>query len=476
MGTKIRVFIASTMKDLANERDAVVRRVRGFNFEPVNAEAWLPGGTRVWERIEKEIESCHLFILISGESYGWVPDEGPGAPDGLSVTHMEMRKARAEGLPILPFFKRLGYESTRDEGRDTLRREVASWAEGRVVAEFELASDLAEKVTSSLVEVISETYLTEAVRKRAELARAAEGEVRASGSEADAVGAEAVGVVIPPRLVAEVAGGGMIMIAGAGISLAAGYPSERAMTELVTAELRASLGDPDLDLTGRPFQETASNLEIAFGRERLLEIFRRAMSGPQGINPTLAHLLGVRLFDSIITTNYDTLFEEACTAQGIRHEVVEGDLKYDAGRGLCLALASAPDESDGGHPEDVRPPGGTVIYKLSGSLNRPESLRITERDVWEAFGDGPAIWQHLLAGVTGSRVLVVGSSLRHTALKMLFSDAGEGIRGYIVTPKVYPFDRHRYESLNLRPIEATADAFFRVLTDAVEKYRQARAE
>src|SRR4051812_46430782 len=107
MGTKIRVFIASTMKDLKNERSEVVSRVGRLNFEPVNAEGWPPTGSRAWDRIEQEMQSCHLFVLILGDSYGWTPDGGPGAEDGLSVTHMEARKARELGLPILPFLKRL---------------------------------------------------------------------------------------------------------------------------------------------------------------------------------------------------------------------------------------------------------------------------------------------------------------------------------------------------------------------------------
>lgn len=41
MPSKIRVFVSSTMKDLANERDAVVRKIAELNFEPVDAESWL---------------------------------------------------------------------------------------------------------------------------------------------------------------------------------------------------------------------------------------------------------------------------------------------------------------------------------------------------------------------------------------------------------------------------------------------------
>ncbi len=128
---KIRVFISSTMKDLANERDAVARRIAAFNFEPVNAEVLLPDGTKSWDRLLPEILSSHLFVLILGERYGWIPKEGPGAGDGLSVTHMEARAARAAGIPILPFLKHLDEDADRDSDdakkRAAFRKEIEDW-------------------------------------------------------------------------------------------------------------------------------------------------------------------------------------------------------------------------------------------------------------------------------------------------------------------------------------------------------------
>jgi hypothetical protein len=436
MGTKIRVFIASTMKDLKNERRHVVARVRQLNFEPVNAEDWPPTGSRPWERIEKEMGSCHLFVLILGESYGWIPQKGPGGGDGLSVTHMEAKMARELGLPILPFLKRLDEGVAEDPQRRSFREEVSDWAAGGVVKRFEFDDELADAVGDSLVEVLSDTYLSTAVQQRAKSVRALEPEPEVGDGVPEVVD-------IPRELTKLVASKKVVLLAGAGVSLAAGYPSARAMTETITAHLRRALNSPTLDLTGMPFQEVASNIEAAYERPYLLDIFLRAMSGPQGIEPTEAHLISVRLFDKILTTNFDALFEEACRGQHLAHTVVED-------------YADLPD-----------PPEGRLIYKLSGSLNRPETLQITEQDVWDAYGDRPAIWGHLLGMVTQSPVLIVGSSLRDTAIKMLFSDSMRAIRGYIVSPHINRFERLRYKSLNLRPIEATADAFFRQLSLAV---------
>src|ERR1043165_1420234 len=99
MTTPLRVFISSTMKDLVNERDAVCRKLRDFNFDPVNAESWLPDGSKSWERIASELETSDLFVLLLGESYGWKPTTGPKADLGLSVTEIEYREARDQGIP-----------------------------------------------------------------------------------------------------------------------------------------------------------------------------------------------------------------------------------------------------------------------------------------------------------------------------------------------------------------------------------------
>jgi Domain of unknown function (DUF4062)/SIR2-like domain len=438
MGTKIRVFIASTMKDLKNERRHVVARVRQLNFEPVNAEDWTPTGSRPWERIEKEMGSCHLFVLILGESYGWVPPKGPGADGGLSVTHMETRKARELGLPILPFLKRLDEGVAEDPQRRAFREEVSDWAAGGVIKRFEFDDELADGVAASLVEVLSDTYLSNAVQERSKSVRALEPEPEVGD------GGPEMGD-IPRELTELVAAKKMILLAGAGISLAAGYPSARAMTETVQAHLRRELNSPTLNLTGMPFQEIAGNIEAAFGRHYLLDIFLRAMSGPQGIEPTGAHLHSARLFDKILTTNFDSLFEEACRRQGLAYAVVKEKENYF-------------DAADG---------GAKMIYKLSGSLDRPETLLITEQDVWRAYGaygDRPFFWETTLRELEDSSLLIVGSSLRDTAVKMILSEAAGRIRGYIVSPYINEFERLQYERLGLSPITATADAFFRQLS------------
>jgi hypothetical protein len=103
LGIPLRVFVSSTMRDLENERIAVVRKLTEFNFTPVNAEAMFPSGADYWTVVSTELESCDVFLLIMGSSYGLVPDSGPMSNLGKSVTELEYDKALKLGFQFSRF-------------------------------------------------------------------------------------------------------------------------------------------------------------------------------------------------------------------------------------------------------------------------------------------------------------------------------------------------------------------------------------
>lgn len=51
-------------------------------------------------------------------------------------------------------------------------------------------------------------------------------------------------------------------------------------------------------------------------RASLWHEIARALTPPQGVEPTPSHLLALSLFDVIVTTNYDDLFERAIAITG----------------------------------------------------------------------------------------------------------------------------------------------------------------
>src|SRR5688572_13731748 len=153
-----RVFISSTMRDLDTERRLVRQRIAELNFEPVNAEDIAPTGARSWERIESELASCDVMILVLGSSYGWVPTSGPHAGEGRSITHLEYLHAVHLDLPVLVFQKKLDYEAdgkTPDAAkRDAFRQEVGDWSGGKFFAKWEHGDELPGMVVKALAAML----------------------------------------------------------------------------------------------------------------------------------------------------------------------------------------------------------------------------------------------------------------------------------------------------------------------------------
>jgi hypothetical protein len=431
------------MKDLANERDAIVRTLNGFNFEPVNAEGWLPSGASSWDRILRELHSSHLFVLIIGERYGTVPTEGPGAGQGISITEMEFNAACLAGMPILPFLKRLDYDSDRSSEnarqRDAFRERVAKWDGGRFTEEFDLASDLSEKVAAAVVEILTESYLNVQIGKRSAFVAPVPREPVVRTSAALTLDPELLGLIRERKA---------IVLAGAGMSLQAGFPSARALTELLLAKIHEQSDVASPAAMGGSFQQVAENFSLAYGRDALVSAIQKGLSAPQGVEPTRAHRLAVNLFDVVLTTNFDTLFEAACTESKIDYSVISDNQEIP-----------------------LRGGGGTTIVKLDGTLNHPNSLVLTMRDAMANQGNKPQLWNSLAQIMKSHPVIVIGSSLRDASANALLDLAGAGLQGYIVAPDLGSFDLKRFRSRGLKPIVAGGDDFMDAVAAGVNSAR-----
>jgi hypothetical protein len=73
------VMISSTVKDLVQERDAVARAISALGLKGFQAEKFgsLPYPPR--EVCASMAQRCDVFILIAGEEYGFILDEGISA-------------------------------------------------------------------------------------------------------------------------------------------------------------------------------------------------------------------------------------------------------------------------------------------------------------------------------------------------------------------------------------------------------------
>lgn len=443
MAQKIRVFVSSTIKDLANERDAILREIAKLNFEPVNVEGWLPTGVGSWDKICTELESSHVFVLVLGERYGWIPSSA-GNPRALSVTHMEFERADQLGLPVLIFQKKLEYDTVRDTvdaaRRDQFRQLVAGWSGGRFIAEFWLAHDLAQKVGESLVLLLSEDYLRSRVQDRRQTAVPIP--ERASSMGDSALKASHTEEITLSRLVSQIVSGRAVLIAGAGMSLEAGFPSGRALVTMLSQIARLGV-DPgvagDVD-----FPEVAGMFEDVTSREVLIRTLSRAIGVTADVQPTNAHLLAVTLFDRIITTNFDDLFERAFLHQNLAYTRLD------------------PDSSS---RFDYQ---GRLLFKLSGSLDDPRAAIITDTDLRRFQQEPPAFWNLAKQTIRSRTPVIVGTSMRDPRLQSLLFDTERQAKAFFVAPRIDTLQRRRLERYHIEVVLASAEGFFRRLQDLVE--------
>ena len=90
-----KVYVSSTIIDLRPERYAVQEWLRLARHQAV--DSYLPDSDTVRESCLDDVGRCDLYVLILGHRYGFQPAEDN--PEGLSITHLEFRRAGECGTP-----------------------------------------------------------------------------------------------------------------------------------------------------------------------------------------------------------------------------------------------------------------------------------------------------------------------------------------------------------------------------------------
>ncbi len=427
MPGRLRIFISSTMEDLENERDMVVDRLQNANFEPVNAEGFTPNGSTSWDRILQEIETCHVFMLLSGLRYGWVPTTGPLSEKRISVTHGEYLAARDQGLPVLPFFKILKYgsDSASDDAkaRDAFRQQVGDWDKAQFRTEFITARDLAEKAVASVTRMLTDEFLRDQLAKRRETASPPPALQRFDKCSP----AYAAPLELPAGLTTAVAEGRAVLWAGSGISMPAGLPSASALGAEMARSIQESVADYIAPPVGSGIASVASDFEMVLGRPFLLARLLELLNLPGGVKPTPQHLAAVALFPRIITTNYDGLFESAAQQLNSGHALVLG-------------------------PNLPEPVPEKFIWKIHGDPSRSDVLVVSEADIEEFGTFTSTLVANLRPVLSRGPLLIAGTSLRDPSIMRLFHELRGGYQGYWPVPAGNPLAVARCKAMGLQPL------------------------
>ncbi|SOD94449.1 ATP-binding protein [Blastococcus haudaquaticus] len=144
---RLRVFVSSTLEELAPERAAVRAAVRGLRLTPVmfdlGARAHPPR-----ELYRAYLEQSDVFVGVYGERYGWI------APD-MDVSGLEDEYDLSAGRPRLLYVRRVA--PGREPRLDALITRIQAES-GASTTPYDDAADLAERVADDLAVLLTERF------------------------------------------------------------------------------------------------------------------------------------------------------------------------------------------------------------------------------------------------------------------------------------------------------------------------------
>jgi predicted ATPase len=144
---RLRVFVSSTLKELARERQAALQAIKDLRLTPVLFEL----GARPYppRRLYRAyLAQSHIFLGIYWQSYGWV------APD-MQISGLEDEYLQAERLPKLIYFKRPAPE--REPGLQKLIKRIKS-DDNVSYRYFSDAEELRQLIADDLAVMLSESF------------------------------------------------------------------------------------------------------------------------------------------------------------------------------------------------------------------------------------------------------------------------------------------------------------------------------
>jgi phosphoserine phosphatase len=150
-GAARRVFVSSTIRDLARHREAVTARILQLGATVVAAEYFGAREDRPKEECLRLVrEGCDVFVGIYAHRYGFIPDG-----DELSITEQEYVEAIRSRRPSFVYRVDKDYRWPQRDietgpGADRLVEFLARLADDRIYASFTTPDNLAAGVAADL--------------------------------------------------------------------------------------------------------------------------------------------------------------------------------------------------------------------------------------------------------------------------------------------------------------------------------------
>ncbi len=250
---------------------------------------------------------------------------------------------------------------------------------------------------------------------------------------------------LPPALVEAVWKREAVLFAGAGMSAEALGVRTANLTDELVADIRRHY--PEYDATGRSFETVADEYEAILGADTLTT--RLVAEIPQDADPSPSHRIASDLFSTVITTNWDLLFEAAYRLAGSRALVVSSN------EGAPAYGADQP-----------------TVIKMHGTVETPTTIVATASQYETYHLSHPDLLKLIGTIVDRHVVVFVGYGLRDEHLRRLLATTRYGKQRWAKAAfAVGHFDEARaavLENRDIKVINCDAAMFFPALQRAVE--------
>jgi hypothetical protein len=152
-----RVYISSTVQDLAEYRHAVADALRKLAYDVDSMEKYPARDDRPKAACEKDVSECDIYVGIFAWRYGYIPNDDN--PDAKSITELEYLAAGRAHKPRLIFlldddvaWPPALLDAQQDEGGKRIRDLRARLKTELWASTFKTPDDLANHVVISVIQ------------------------------------------------------------------------------------------------------------------------------------------------------------------------------------------------------------------------------------------------------------------------------------------------------------------------------------
>lgn len=243
----------------------------------------------------------------------------------------------------------------------------------------------------------------------------------------------------------------VILWAGAGLSISSGFPSGEKLKQIIYDSLTDN--EKQQIEEGSSLDVLADDVvTLRSSRNHLIDILNKEFSKKPIIESKVhKNIALIPHFNTIITTNYDSLIES-------------------------YIKNSIPIYNDRRIPY-INNDRKTKVIKIHGDLDDPDSLVITKEDYNKLIGEkglNSAVWTLVKNYLTSNSVMFIGYGVEDSNLLILLNDIEQSVglnrkEYFFVSPNISPLKKKQLERRGILYIDSTGEALIEELIQNIKE-------